>query len=107
MTAEYPCRYFALLMFAPVMSSGHAPADCFNGFDNFDSCWEKIEDLCLDEASGRWEECYPDPGGDGDHHHHDAGESQDSATLFPHSHHCYARCRIFYLSAHSSTQVDI
>ena len=90
MTAEYPCRYFALLMFAPVMSSGHAPADCFNGFDNFDSCWEKIEELCLDEASGRWEECYPDPGEDGDHHH-DAGESQDSAALYPHSHHCYAR----------------
>ena len=79
-------------MFAPVMSSGHAPADCFNGFDNFDSCWEKIEDLCLDEASGRWEECYPDPGGDGDHDH---GESQDSAALYPHSHHCYARCGIF------------
>ena len=94
MTAEYPCRYFALLMFAPVMSSGHAPADCFNGFDNFDSCWEKIEELCLDEASGRWQECYPDPGGDGDHHH-DPGESQDSAALYPHSHHCYARCRIF------------
>ena len=90
MTAEYPCRYFALLMFAPVMSSGHAPADCFNGFDNFDSCWERIEDLCLDEASGRWEECYPDPGGDGDHHH-DSGESQESAALYPHSHHCYAR----------------
>ena len=94
MTAEYPCRYFALLMFAPVMSSGHAPADCFNGFDNFDSCWEKIEELCLDEASGRWEECYPDPGGDGDDHH-DAGESQDFAALYPHSHHCYARCGIF------------
>ena len=39
-------------MFAPVMSSGHPPADCFNGFDNFDSSEPLIEALILGMSIG-------------------------------------------------------
>ena len=32
--------------------------DCFNSFDNFDTCWEKIEEFCLDEATGKFKDCH-------------------------------------------------
>ena len=76
--------------------TGHPPAStgtqrtCFNSFDNFDECWEKIEELCLNEATGEFQDCFnEDPGYD-----HKDEEEDNYTELFPHSQHCYAR---FYL----------
>ena len=72
--------------------TGHPPASsetqrtCFNSFDNFDECWEKIEELCLNEATGEFEECFNENTGY-------TLKEEDSvySESFPHSQHCYKR----------------
>ena len=70
---------------------------CFNSFDNFDECWEKIEEFCLNEVTGEFENC------DGnehteeeDNHQHDTGnDSSDHEDIldYEYSKHCYSRYR--------------
>ena len=72
--------------------TGHPPSSsqtqrtCFNSFDNFDECWEKIEELCLNESTGEFEECYKEDTGYGLKE-----ENPDFTETFPHSQHCYTR----------------
>ena len=91
---QYLYFVFIFCVIAPITSvTGHPPASsqpqrtCFNSFDNFDECWEKIEELCLNEATGEFEECYNEDTG------YDLKEEEDPdyTETFPHSQHCYTR----------------
>ena len=58
--------------------------DCFNSFDNFDECWEKIEEFCLNEQTGEFEDCHKE-----EEEEHSLEEH--SENLYVESQHCYAR----------------
>ena len=49
---------------------------CFTGFDNFDECWEEIEELCLTEE-GEFEQCVKE-------------SEEEEIVLYKQSRHCYA-----------------
>ena len=87
---QYLFFVFIFCVIAPITRVlGHPPVSsqpqrtCFNSFDNFDECWEKIEELCLNEATGEFDECYKE----------DTGYAEDPnyTETFPHSEHCYTR----------------
>ena len=96
---KYSQHVFLFCVIATTTSvTGHPPASsetqrtCFNSFDNFDECWEKIEELCLNEATGEFEDCSNE----------DTGHTlkEDDAVYserFPHSQHCYTRSSLHYL----------
>ena len=90
---KYSQHVFLFCVIAMTTSvTGHPPASpetqrtCFNSFDNFDECWEKIEELCLNEFTGEFEECYKEDTGYGLRE-----EDPDFTETFPHSQHCYTR----------------
>ena len=65
--------------------------DCFNSFDNFDTCWEKIEEFCLDEATGEFKDCHET---DEEHHENPDDLTTDDHAIsqnYQYSNHCYAR----------------
>ena len=89
---KYLCFVICVIATVPGVTA-HPPASetqrtCFNSFDNFDECWEKIEELCLNEATGDFEECYEE---DTENDHGHAEEVPEYVQQFPHSQHCYAR----------------
>ena len=49
---------------------------CFTSFDNFDECWEEIEELCLTEE-GEFERCVEE-------------SEEEEIVLYKQSRHCYA-----------------
>ena len=88
---QYLFFVFIFCVIAPITRLlGHPPVSsqpqrtCFNSFDNFDECWEKIEELCLNEATGEFDECYKEDTGY-------AEEDPNYTETFPHSEHCYTR----------------
>ena len=88
---QYLFFVFIFCVIAPITRVlGHPPVSsqpqrtCFNSFDNFDECWEKIEELCLNEATGEFDECYKEDTGY-------AEEDPNYIETFPHSEHCYTR----------------
>ena len=63
------------------LSQPHQQRKCFNNFENFDECWEDIEEYCLTDQ-GEFELCHPHTTGEGEE-----GEEDTSYQL---SQHCYA-----------------
>ena len=49
---------------------------CFTDFDNFEECWEDIEEYCLNDQ-GEFERCHPEP-------------REQEVTSYRLSKHCYA-----------------
>ena len=64
------------------LSQPHQQRKCFNNFDNFDECWEDIEEYCLNEQE-EFEHCHQD---NLEEEEVEIGE-EDSYVL---SQHCYA-----------------
>ena len=67
--------------------------NCFNSFDNFDECWEKIEEFCLNEATGQFEDCHgaAEDVHDSENHKVPEDDHHTSSSQFQNSRHCYAR----------------
>ena len=65
--------------------------DCFNSFDNFDTCWEKIEDFCLDEATGEFKDCHETEEEIHENAHDSITDDHVINQNYQYSNHCYAR----------------
>ena len=61
----------------------HQQRKCFNNFDNFDECWQHIEEYCLNNQ-GEFELCHQDTT---EEEEEEEVEEEDSYEL---SKHCYA-----------------
>jgi len=79
-------------------SSSPAPPNCFNNFENFDECWEKVEEYCLND-DGEFEDC----------HIEDEEEYEDKHKEVEHdeyqiSKHCYANLGVCLVDEYSSEE---
>jgi len=79
-------------------SSSPAPPNCFNNFDNFDECWEKVEEYCLNDE-GEFEDCHIEDEEEYGDKHED--EEHDDYHL---SKHCYANLRVCLVDEYSSEE---
>ena len=50
---------FVAIALTCTLSQPHKQRKCFNNFDNFDECWEDIEEFCLNRQ-GEFEHCHQD-----------------------------------------------
>ena len=60
----------------------HQERKCFNNFDNFEECWQDIEEYCLNDQ-GEFEHCHPDTG-------EEVEEVEEEEESYELSKHCYA-----------------
>ena len=102
---EFWYKYFTILLIFIVIAistlchchphgSSNQPSsdlDCFNSFDNFDTCWEKIEEFCLDEATGDFKDCHKTVEEDHDHVPDSDSDDHELSQNYQYSNHCYAR----------------
>ena len=74
---------FVAIALTCALSQPHQQRKCFNNFENFDECWQDIEEYCLNDK-GEFEHCHRHTGEEEDE---GEAEEEDSYQL---SQHCYA-----------------
>jgi len=79
--------------------SSPAP-NCFNNFDNFDECWERVEEHCLND-DGQFEDCHIEDVKEEEHKHIQINPEHNDYKL---SNHCYANLHVCLLDEYSSKQ---
>ena len=52
---------FVAIALTCALSQPHQQRKCFNNFENFDECWQDIEEYCLNDQ-GEFEHCHQDTG---------------------------------------------
>ena len=66
--------------------------NCFDNFDNFDECWEKVEEFCLNDH-GEFEDC-----------NKEVNEEVHKEDSHRKSRHCYANLRVCLIDEYSSEE---
>ena len=74
------CLVLVAIALTCTLSQPHQQRKCFKNFENFEECWEDIEEYCLNDQ-GEFELCHPHTG---------EGEEGEEDTSYQLSQHCYA-----------------